>query len=212
MGDAGCFSFYATKNITTVEGGMVISANDEFLSRVRRLSMHGLSADAHSRSYDNDCLHYTVEAAGFKYNMTDLQAAFGIHQLKRIEEYWAKRKQIWDFYLEEFKDLPVTLPFPDEAGTKNACHLFTLGIDPLTCGMDRDEFIHRLHRLNIGCGVHYQAIPSHAFYRKAFHFREEEYPHAVNRGKQTVSIPLSPKLTEQDAEDVAGAVKEAVNS
>jgi len=208
MGDIGCFSFYSNKNITTGEGGMVISNNEKLISKIKTLALHGLSADAWNRFSDEGYKHYFVQEAGFKYNMMDLQAAFGIHQLKRIEDYWERRKKTWDFYNSELKGLPITLPVEDDPNIKNAYHLFTIRIDQPVCGLTRDEFLNKMHRMNIGCGVHYQAIPSHPYYQKAFGFKESDFPAAVKYGRETVSIPISPKLTEQDTRDVVDAIKE----
>ena len=207
MGDIGCFSFYSNKNITTGEGGMVVSNNEKLISRIKTLALHGLSADAWDRFSDEGFKHYFVQEAGFKYNMMDLQAAFGIHQLKRIEAYWERRRKIREFYDAGLKGLPIILPVEDDPDIKNAYHLYTIRIDQAVCGLTRDEFLNKMHRLNIGCGVHYQAIPSHPFYQQAYGFKESDFPAAVKYGRETVSIPISPKLTEQDTRDVVDAVK-----
>lgn len=210
IGDIGCFSFYATKNITTGEGGMVLTRSEDILAKIKQLACHGLSSDAWKRHGDKGFLHYFAESAGFKYNMTDLQAAFGIHQLKRIQPLWEKRKQIWERYLSSLQGLPVILPAAIPGDSKHAFHLFTLRIDRSRCGITRDEFLQRMHSFNIGCGVHYQAIPCHPYYRDTYHFAERDYPCAVDYGKQTVSIPLSPWLTEEDVSDVTEAMKQAL--
>ena len=211
IGDIGCFSFYATKNITTGEGGMVISNNDRLISKVKTLALHGLSHDAWKRFSDKGYQHYYVLDAGFKYNMMDLQAALGIHQLKRIEKQWEIRHKIWGFYNNEFRNLPVIKPYTDETNCKNAYHLYTLRIDKSVCGIARDEFLEKMHEMNIGCGVHYIAIPQHPFYKKKYHFKEIDYPNAVKYGLETISIPISPKLTDQDISDVADAVINILN-
>jgi dTDP-4-amino-4,6-dideoxygalactose transaminase len=210
IGDIGCFSFYSTKNITTGEGGMVISNNKNLISKIKTLALHGLSQDAWSRFSDSGYKHYYVVDAGFKYNMMDLQASFGIHQLERIDKYWSIRKKIWDTYTSSFKGLPVALPSPDEDNIKNAYHLYTLRIDNTKCGITRDEFLNKMQRLNIGCGVHYLAIPRHPYYKKTFNYSETDYPNAVKYGMETVSIPISPKLTEDDIQDVIMAVKKTL--
>jgi dTDP-4-amino-4,6-dideoxygalactose transaminase len=211
MGDLGCFSFYSTKNITTGEGGMVVSRNKELIAKIKTLALHGMTQDAWSRFSDEGYKHYYVVDAGFKYNMMDLQAAFGIHQLKRIEKYWERRKEIWNTYNGAFAGLPIGLPSADEAGTKNAYHLYTLRINKERCGISRDGFLQELHKLNIGSGVHYLAIPQHPYYKEHFAFREEDYPNAVSYGLETLSIPISPKLTEEDVQDVIAAVRNIIN-
>jgi dTDP-4-amino-4,6-dideoxygalactose transaminase len=211
IGDLGCFSFYSTKNITTGEGGMVVSKNKELIEKIKILALHGMTQDAWSRFSDEGYKHYYVVEAGFKYNMMDLQAAFGIHQLKRIDAYWEKRKKIWNTYNEAFSDLPIVLPAKDEKDTKNAYHLYTLRINKEKCGISRDGFLQELHKVNIGSGVHYLAIPQHPYYKEHFAFREEDYPNAVSYGLETISIPISPKLTDEDVLDVIEAVRNIIN-
>lgn len=164
IGDLGCFSFYSTKNIVTGEGGMVIGRNEDLINRIKILALHGMSADAWSRFSDAGYKHYYVQEAGFKYNMMDLQAAFGIHQLKRIEQYWRKRQTIWNRYMDAFADLPIGLPAPVRKDVRHACHLFTIRINKDDSGMDRDTFLQKMSNAKIGTGVHYLSIPEHPFY------------------------------------------------
>ena len=212
IGDIGCFSFYPTKNITTGEGGMVISNNGQLISRIKTIALHGLSHDAWSRFSDEGYKHYYVQDAGFKYNMTDLQAAFGIHQLKRIENYRERRKRIWDFYNAELKDLPIVLPCREAADCKHAYHLYTIRVNKQLCGFSRDEFLNSMHRLNIGCGVHYIAIPQHPYYLETYKYAEKDFSNALRYGSETVSLPISPKLSDQDVEDVVDAVREILHT
>jgi dTDP-4-amino-4,6-dideoxygalactose transaminase len=212
IGDLGCFSFYATKNITTGEGGMVISRDEDMISRIKIMALHGLSRDAWKRFFDRGYKHYYVEEAGFKYNMMDLQAAIGIHQLRRIEGYWRRREKIWMRYMADFGDLDIGLPSAPEANTRHACHLFTVRIDPARTGIGRDDFIEAITERNIGIGVHYLSIPEHPYYRKRFSWRPEDYPNALAFGRETVSLPISPKLTERDVDDVIEAVHDIVTN
>src|SRR5258708_5802516 len=129
FGDFGCFSFYATKNITTGEGGMVLATSEEDLARIKMLALHGMSKDAWKRFSDEGYKHYFVVETGFKYNMMDLQAAIGIHQLQRVESNWLRREEIWQQYNEAFGGLPVTLPAETEPETRHAYHLYTMLID-----------------------------------------------------------------------------------
>lgn len=210
IGDLGCFSFYATKNITTGEGGMVISHDEQKISRIKTMALHGLSRDAWNRYSDSGYKHYYVEEVGFKYNMMDLQAAIGIHQLRRIDTYWERRRQIWDQYIEAFGDLAIELPSPAEPGTRHAYHLFTIRISNEKAGIARDTFLEEMTTRNIGVGVHYLSIPEHPFYRREFSWRPEDFPHAHSFGKETVSLPISPKLSDRDVEDVIGAVRSII--
>ena len=207
FGDFGCFSFYVTKNIVTGEGGMVITNHEKLANRIRQLSIHGLSKDAWKRFSDEGFQHYYVEEAGFKYNMMDIQAAIGIHQLKRIEENWRCRQKTWNYYNENFSELPINLPALTEKNTRHAYHLYTIQIDENESGLTRDEFLVRMNEKNIGTGVHYLSIPEHPYYHKKFGWKSEDYPYAMQIGKQTVSLPLSPKLSDNDVERVVQTVK-----
>jgi dTDP-4-amino-4,6-dideoxygalactose transaminase len=206
FGDFGCFSFYVTKNVCTGEGGMVVSAGEDAIRHVKVLGLHGMSADAWKRFSDEGYKHYQVVEAGFKYNMMDLQAAIGIHQLKRVEAYFVRRCEIWERYQEAFASLPLTLPAPEEPGTRHARHLYTILVDPDRCGVERDDFLVRITREGIGVGVHYLSIPEQPYYRERFGWTLEDTPHGVRVGRQTVSLPLSAKLTDKDVADVIEAV------
>ena len=210
FGDFGCFSFYATKNITTGEGGMVITRDEEKSARLKMLALHGMSKDAWKRFSDDGYKHYSVVELGFKYNMMDLQAAIGMHQITRVEAYWQRRQAIWQRYLREFADLPLELPAPWPEHERHALHLFTLLVDPARCGVSRDDLLMRLHRRNIGTGVHYRSIPNMTVYRQRFGWRPEDYPHSQRIGDQTLSLPISAKLTDDDVGDVIAAVRDAL--
>ena len=210
FGDFGCFSFYVTKNIITGEGGMILTSNEEDAARIKTLALHGMSRDAWKRFSDEGYKHYFVTECGFKYNMMDLQAAIGIHQLKRVDSYWKRRQQIWQRYNEAFSDLPIGLPADHEPQTRHAYHLYTIGVDEEKCGITRDAFLNAMTSHNIGVGVHYLSIPEHPYYQKTFGWRPEDYPNAMRIGRQTVSLPLSAKLTDEDVEDAIKAVVEIV--
>jgi len=144
---------------------------------------------------------------GFKYNMMDLQASIGLHQLSRVEPNLIRRNEIWKIYNEAFANLPIGLPAPDEPDTVHGRHLYTLMIEKDRCGVHRDEFIQRLHEQNIGSGVHYLGVHLHPYYRDAFGFSPEDFPNATWISERTVSIPLSAKLTDDDVADVIDAVR-----
>jgi len=206
FGDFGCFSFYVTKNVVTGEGGMVIPKDEEDAARIKMLALHGMTKDAWKRFSDEGYKHYYVVECGFKYNMMDLQAAIGIHQLKRVESNWMRRQEIWNMYNKAFENLPVTIPAQPELGTRHAYHLYTILIDETKAGISRDEFLNTMTGHNIGVGVHYLSIPEHPYYKKQFDWKPEDYPNAMRIGRQTVSLPLSAKLTDKDAGDVAKVV------
>lgn len=207
FGEFGCFSFYVTKNIVTGEGGMVLASRDADAARLKILALHGMSKDAWKRFSDEGFKHYQVVDAGFKYNMMDLQAAIGIHQLERIETYWKRREKIWQRYDAEFANLPIGRPAPPEPNTRHAYHLYTVFVDSDRAGLSRDEFLNGMTRQNVGVGVHYLSLPEHPFYRQKFGWMPEHYPNATRIGRETVSLPISPKLTDDDVSDVIEAVK-----
>jgi dTDP-4-amino-4,6-dideoxygalactose transaminase len=207
LGDLGCFSFYVTKNITTVEGGMVITDRDELATQIKSLALHGLTQDAWQRFADEGFKHYQVVSAGFKYNMTDIQASIGIHQLEKIEANAQRRKEIWEVYNQSFGGLPLILPSPTPPDQRHAYHLYTalLDLDSVRCS--RDEFLQALHKEKIGAGIHYISLHLHPFYQKTYGYRKGEFPNAEFISDRTFSVPLSAKLTDQDVEDVIKAVK-----
>ena len=206
FGDYGCFSFYATKNVTTGEGGMIISNSYKKISNIKILALHGMSKDAWKRYSDKGYLHYDVVNSGFKYNMMDLQAAIGIHQLKKIHINHKKREKIWNTYNYFFKNLNIGIPAPIEKNTKHAYHLYTLQINKEKCGISRNEFQKILQKKNIGTGIHYQAIPGYSFYKKKFGWNIEEYPNAKKIGSETISIPISPKYKKAEIKKIIKVV------
>ena len=208
FGDFGCFSFYVTKNIVTGEGGMVLCKNEDNAARVKTLALHGMSKDAWKRFGDEGYKHYYVTECGFKYNMMDIQAAIGIHQLKKIERYWQKRLEIWTKYKNAFRDLLIGLPAEPETDTRHAYHLYTILIDEAKAGISRDEFLNAMTARKIGVGVHYLSIPEHPYYQKTFGWKPEEYPNAMRVGRQTVSLPISAKMIDSDTDDVISAITE----
>lgn len=207
FGDFGCFSFYVTKSVVTGEGGMVLGKVAETIGRMRTLALHGLSRDAWKRFGDQGFKHYHVVECGFKYNMMDLQAAIGIHQLARVEESWRKRARIWARYQEAFSDLPVTRPAEAHPGNHHAYHLYTLLIDEYETGLSRDAFLDAMTARRVGVGVHYLSLPEHPYYRETLGWQPDDFPHACRIGRQTVSLPLSPKLSEDDVSYVIDAVR-----
>ncbi|MBC7648866.1 MAG: DegT/DnrJ/EryC1/StrS family aminotransferase [Vitreoscilla sp.] len=209
FGDYGCFSFYATKNITTGEGGMVLARDPERARYIKMMSLHGMSQDAWNRFSSEGYKHYQVVDCGFKYNMMDMQAAIGIHQLARVEAAWVKRQTIWNRYQNAFAGLPLVCPAelpPHTPISRHAHHLYTVLVDEQRCGVSRDQFLTRMTRLGIGVGVHYLAIPEHTYYQQRLGCRPADTPHATRIGRQTLSLPISPKLTDDEVERVIKAV------
>lgn len=208
LGDLGCLSFYVTKNVITGEGGMVLTDNHDYADMIKILALHGMTKDAWRRFGDAGYKHYEVVYAGFKYNMTDMQAAMGIHQLPRVNAWWERRREIWKRYDEAFAGLPVFTPAPPEPDTRHAYHLYTLLLDLEMLDITRDRFLEEMTASNIGVGVHYVALHLQPYYRENFGYRRGDFPAAEWVSDRTVSLPISARLTDADVEDVIAAVRE----
>ncbi len=207
FGEFGCFSFYVTKNVVTGEGGMILCKDEDHAARIKRLALHGMTKDAWRRFGDEGYKHYHVVECGYKYNMMDIQAAIGIHQLKRVEDNWKIRRRNWEYYHEKLSGLPITLPPSEEPDTRHAYHLFTILIDENAAGITRDQFLEQMTRQGIGVGVHYLSLAEHPYYQKRFGWRAEEYPNAADIGRRTVSLPISPAMDESVLYRVVCAVE-----
>jgi dTDP-4-amino-4,6-dideoxygalactose transaminase len=205
MGDVGCFSFYPTKNIATGDGGMVITRDPKLFERAKVLSLHGMTADAWSRFVGGPSGYEVIEA-GFKYNMTDLVAALGLPQLAKIEEHWRQRERAWAQYNEQLKELPLVLPPATKPESRHAYHLYTplLKLEEFRAG--RAEIIAALDAENIGVGIHYVPVHQQPYYRQQFGLKDSDFPNATFVGERTVSLPLSPAMSEQDVADVVTAL------
>ena len=206
--DFTCFSFYATKNLTTGEGGMVTTSSEPWATRLRVASLHGMSRDAWTRVGRARAADYDVLMAGFKYNMMDIQAALGVPQLARVEAMHARRAAIWGAYDEAFRSLPLTIPAPAEPGTRHARHLYAVLIDEEACGRSRDEIADGLAELGIGTSVHFRALHLHPFYAERFGLRRGMFPHAERVSDRTLSLPLSAAMTGGEVDRVIEAVTE----
>jgi len=206
LGDFGCFSFYVTKSLTTVEGGLVVARDARTAGRLKSLALHGMSADAWQRFSDEGFVHYEVLEPGFKYNLTDLAASIGLHQLTSLEPRWRRRQVLWQFYQAELAGLPLRLPTPPAPGTRHALHLFTCLVDDDRTSVTRDQVLARLHALRIGAGVHYRPVHLHPWYRRTTGARTGVLPNAEWIGARTFSLPLSAGMTDADAADVVRAL------
>lgn len=206
--DIANFSFYVTKNITTAEGGMIVTDNEELAQKLKIFALHGMSKDAWKRFSDDGYKHYEVIYPGYKYNMTDLQAAIGIQQLKKVDKFARRRRQIWKIYKEELSKLPLILPPEPQSNTSHAYHLFTIMIDTSSTKITRDELINKLHLLNIGTGVHYLALHLQPYYRETYGYKRGDFPNAEFISDRVLSIPFSAKLTDEDVQDVVKALKD----
>jgi dTDP-4-amino-4,6-dideoxygalactose transaminase len=206
IGHLTCFSFYVTKNMTTGEGGMVTTNDAALAEKIRVLGLHGLSADAWNRFSDAGYRHYDVVWPGFKYNLTDIAASLGLSQLPRLGGWLKRREELWHRYDQAFADLPLRTPAVPAPDTLHARHLYTILLDA-KAPLSRDAFMAEMHRRQIGTGVHYRALHVHPYYRDRWNFRPEQFPRALAIGQSTVSLPLMPKLTDEDAGRVIEAVR-----
>jgi len=210
FGNLAAFSFYVTKNITTIEGGALVTDDPETAAEVERLALHGLSLGAWQRFSDSGFRHYEVVRPGFKYNMTDVQAAVGLHQLVRLDEWIEQRAQLWERYDSLLAALPLQTPPQPEPHTRHARHLYQVLVDP-AAPLTRDQLLDRLAERNIGTGVHYRGVHLHPFYRDKYGLTESQFPVATAISEQTLSLPLSPKVTAADQDDVVAALTELLS-
>jgi dTDP-4-amino-4,6-dideoxygalactose transaminase len=186
---------------------MVLTQNEAQAARIKMLALHGMSKDAWKRFSDEGYKHYSVVELGYKYNMMDIQAAVGIHQLPRVERWLERRAEIWARYDRAFADLPAELPAPSEANTRHGLHLYTLLIDEERAPVSRDGFLDGMTANGIGVGVHYMSVPEHPYYQQRFGWKPGDWPVAMALGRRTVSLPLSAGLSDQDVSDVIAAVR-----
>ncbi len=207
IADLTCFSFHATKNATTGEGGMVTTNSLDWADRVRVLALHGMSHDAWARYTREGSPHYDVVAAGFKYNMMDIQAAIGLQQLTRLETLQQRRARVWQRYHDGLAGLPVHRPLPPEPGTTHARHLYTILVDRDECGLTRDELYAALRDRGIGTSVHFRALHLHPFYTQQGYARGE-FPQAEYVSDRTLSLPLWADLRDDDVTRVLEALRE----
>lgn len=205
-----CFSFYATKNITTGEGGIVTTNDDTLAERLRTLSLHGMSHDAWMRYSQAGSWYYEVLEPGYKYNMTDIQAALGIHQLQRLDGFIQHRQQIAAMYDEGFSDLSEILLPPRLPYRNHTFHLYPIRLQAGRLQVSRSEFIEELRARNIGTSVHFIPLHRHPFYRDRYGYRLEQFPVAEAIYQNLLSLPLYPKMTDRDVDDVIGAVRDTV--
>lgn len=204
-----CFSFYATKNLTTAEGGM-LTGHSALLDAARRWSLHGMNRDAWKRYGANGSWFYDVVCPGYKYNMTDIQAALGLHQLKKLPQFHSRRRAIVRRYQLAFSAFDELQTPTERHDVQHAWHLYVLRLHLGQLRITRDEFIREMHDRNIGCSVHFIPVHLHEYYREKYGFKPEQFPIALREYERMVSLPLSPRMTDQDVDDVIEAVTSIV--
>ena len=205
--DATVFSFYATKTITTGEGGMVVTRDPDIAARCRVMRLHGISRDVFDRyTTSNASWYYEVIAPGFKYNMTDIAAAIGIHQLRKADRFQQRREELAREYDRCLSGLPVTLAPRAQAGSSHAWHLYVIRIGD-RASVSRDEFIDRMTAQGIGCSVHFIPLHIQPYWRDTYSLRPEQFPHSLSAYKQAVSLPLYTRMTSDDQARVVESVR-----
>ncbi|HEY3317435.1 MAG TPA: DegT/DnrJ/EryC1/StrS family aminotransferase [Coriobacteriia bacterium] len=205
LGDAAAFSFYATKNITTGEGGMLTTGDASLAERAQILALHGISRDAWKRYTDEGYRHYDIVAPGFKYNMFDIQAALGLAQLRKVDGFRESRKRLTERYDEGLHDLPALRLMERRDYVKTAYHLYVVRVTPGS-PLSRDELMAALQARGIGVGVHFRAVHLHPYYREAYGFRPGMFPESELAGDSVVSLPLFPSMTDAEVDRVVQAL------
>ena len=209
LGVAAAFSFYATKNITSGEGGMLTTNDDALAEEVAVLALHGISRDAWKRYSDEGYRHWDIVAPGFKYNMFDLQAALVDAQMDRIDEFWRRRRSLTEMYDEALAEMHGLEPLRRRDYVRAAHHLYVVQVTP-DAGISRDEFIDALQGQGVGVGVHFRPVHLHPYYRETFGYRPGMLPVAEAAGDAVVSLPLYPSLQDSQLQRVIQACKAAV--
>ncbi len=216
IGDIGCYSFYATKNLTTGEGGLIVWNDDKLTDQINESSLHGLSSDAWKRFSEAGFKHYEAIRLGFKYNMTDIQAALGLAHLDEIYDYLRVREQTWSFYTNEIlsRGLPAKPPAeldPTWTNSIHARHLYIIRLELDKLKVDRDHILNALQAEGIGCGVHYKPLHLHKFYKETLDTDISKLPNATRLADEILSIPISQGMSAEDASDVIEALAKVLN-
>lgn len=208
--DAIAFSFYATKNMTTGEGGMVVTNDEKLDQQMRSLCLHGISRDAWGRYKENGKWFYEVLSPGFKYNLSDIQSAIGIHQLRKIEGFAERRRELVNLYKKELADVAeIELP-EDSADGRHSWHLFVLRLNLNLLTIDRAQFIEQLNEAGVGTSVHFIPVPLHPYFTQWANLPQNQCPRALALYERIISLPLYPALTDIQVLEIAGKVKDIV--
>jgi dTDP-4-amino-4,6-dideoxygalactose transaminase len=201
-----CFSFYATKTITTGEGGMVCTGDDVLGERCRIMALHGISKDAWKRYTAAGSWYYEIIAPGFKYNLTDVAAAIGLVQLRRAESMWRRRREIAMRYNEAFSALPELEIPSDRADCQHAWHLYLLRLNLDRLRIDRADFVEELKAYHIGTSVHFIPLHVHPYYRETYGYTQGDFPVAFNEFQRVISLPIYSTMRGEDVDDVISII------
>lgn len=212
FGDTQVFSFHPNKNMTTGEGGCIVTRDQALADQIALLRFHGIDRQAWNRFAKNGSQDYEIVLPGYKYNMMDLQAAIGIHQLNELGGFIKRRNELAERYQEALSDWPQwTLPQAPAYEQMHAWHLYTPRINEEVAGMDRNQFMQAMKELNIGTGLHYRAVHLYPYYRQAFGFNPGDFPHAEDAGDRIVSLPLFPSMTDAEHDRVLDVMYKIFN-
>jgi perosamine synthetase len=210
LGDLTAFSFYATKTITTGEGGMITTEREDYAARIKQMSLHGLSGNAWNRYTDKGRWYYEVEAFGFKYNLTDLAAALGVQQLRRMHEFHQRRCRIAAMYNEAFADLDTCIRPREAPYSTHAWHLYILELNLPALRWTRNEIIEDLRARGVATSVHFIPLHLHPVYQKAFGYRSGQFPAAEAAFERAVSLPIYSRMSDDDIACVIEAVQQTL--
>lgn len=205
IGDTTSFSFHVQKNLTTAEGGMLTTDNDDWANKLKILRLHGMTKDAWNRASGSQ-VHYDVVFPGYKCNMTDIQAALGLAQLNKLEDYIAIRQKYARMYDNAFSQIPQIILLKRIDGIRHSENMYVIMLNLEMLNINRDEFIRYLQAENIFCAVHFKPIHLHSYYANTFGYKRGDYPNAEYAFERVITLPLSPGLTENDIQDVITAV------
>lgn len=206
ISDFTCFSFYATKTITTGEGGMICTDNDAWAERCRIMALHGISKDAWKRYTAEGSWYYEIIAPGYKYNMTDVAAAMGLAQLRKAHTMWQRRREIAQVYNQAFANHPALQIPTDRPDSQHAWHLYMLRLRPDQLPLDRAQFITKLKEKNIGTSVHFIPLHLHPYYRETYGYQPDDFPMAYQEYQKEISLPIYSKMSLSDVEYVIESV------
>lgn len=210
LGHLTSFSFYANKNMTTGEGGMLTVNDDELAEKIRVMRLHGLNRDAWKRFGESGFSHWQLHSPGYKYNMMDISAALGIHQLKKVNRFLEIRKRYTKIYDEAFKDIPELEILIRKDYAQSACHLYIIALRLEHLNIDRDQFLNEIQSRGIGVGVHYVSLHLQPFYMNEFKTKSEDCPVASSYSERVLTLPLYPKMSDQDIIRVVETVHDLI--
>jgi len=213
FGDTQVFSFHPNKNITTGEGGAIATRDEKYAARLALLRFHGMDREAWNRFGKTGSQHYEIVEPGYKYNMMDIQAALGLHQLPALDGFIRRRTELAQRYQRLLADWrKLALPRAPSYSHRHAWHLYTPLVNAEAAGMNRDDFMQALKQRNIGTGLHYRAVHLYPYYRERFGFKRGDFPIAESIGDRIVSLPLFPDMTDVDQDRVLDAMRDVFGS